>query len=96
MRSVGPTVVAVICALFAGLCAAHVTLADNGTAPRISLEKAKDMLDTSGAIFIDVRSGDDWTQSDMKIKGAVREEPKHVSEWMGKYPKDSTLIFYCA
>jgi hypothetical protein len=25
----------------------------------------------------------------------VREEPDQTSSWMGKYSKESTLIFYC-
>jgi hypothetical protein len=65
-------------------------------APRIALDQAKDMLNKPGVVFIDVRTDKDWVASDMKISGAVREEPKQSSEWMGKYSKDKTLIFYCA
>ena len=65
-------------------------------APRIALDQAKEMLNKPGVVFIDVRAGKDWTGSDVKISSAVREEPNQSSEWMGKYSKDKTLIFYCA
>jgi rhodanese-related sulfurtransferase len=32
----------------------------------------------------------------VKIKGAVREDLEKVDTWMNKYPKDKTLVFYCA
>jgi len=38
----------------------------------------------------------DWTGSDLKIRGAVREDPLAVDSWANKYPKDKTLVFYCA
>jgi rhodanese-related sulfurtransferase len=47
-------------------------------------------------VLIDVRAGKDWTESDTKIKGAVREDPKEFSSWADKYPKDKTLVLYCA
>ena len=65
-------------------------------APRIALDRAKQMLNKPGVVFIDVRTDKDWMASDEKISGAVREDPKQISEWMDKYPKDKTLIFYCA
>jgi hypothetical protein len=30
----------------------------------------------------------------LKIKGAVREDPKQVSSWIDKYPKDKLLVLY--
>jgi rhodanese-related sulfurtransferase len=47
-------------------------------------------------IIIDVRYGKDWTDSDLKIRGAVREDPEAFDSWANKYPKDKTLLFYCA
>jgi rhodanese-related sulfurtransferase len=46
-------------------------------------------------VIIDVRLGKDWTDSDLKIKGAVREESEAFESWAKKYPKDKTLVFYC-
>ncbi|RPH84777.1 MAG: hypothetical protein EHM75_10485 [Desulfobacteraceae bacterium] len=65
-------------------------------APRIEKEKLKDMLGKPELILIDVRAGSDWKASTQKIKGAVREDPDQVDTWMKKYPKDKTMVFYCA
>ena len=65
-------------------------------APRIEKEKLQEMLGKPELILIDVRSGADWKASTQKIKGAVREDPDQVDTWMKKYPKDKTLVFYCA
>jgi len=54
------------------------------------------MLGDANVIIIDTRLGTDWNDSDAKIKGAVRENPMQVDSWMNKYPKDKTLVFYCA
>jgi rhodanese-related sulfurtransferase len=53
-------------------------------------------LDKPEIVIIDVRYDVDWRKSDRKIRGAVREEPKDVDSWAGKYPKEGTMIFYCA
>ena len=45
-------------------------------------------------VIIDDRTGADWSASEFKIKGAVREDPGKVEAWMEKYPKDKTLVFY--
>lgn len=65
-------------------------------APRIEKEKLKELLGKPELILIDVRSGTDWKTSTQKIKGAVREDPDKVETWMKKYPKDKTIVFYCA
>jgi rhodanese-related sulfurtransferase len=64
--------------------------------PRIEKEKLKEMLGKPELILIDVRAGADWKASTQKIKGAVREDPGQMNTWMTKYPKDKTLVLYCA
>jgi predicted sulfurtransferase len=64
--------------------------------PKMSKEELQKVLDKPNVIIVDVRSGMDWKASTMKIKGAVREEPDQVGSWIDKYPKDKTLVFYCA
>ena len=59
-------------------------------------EELKAMLGNPDLIIIDVRYGRDWTDSELKIKGAVREDPETFDSWAKKYPKDKTLVFYCA
>ena len=56
----------------------------------------KDMLGSEDLVVIDVRTGRDWSSSDFKIKGAVREEPGESASWAGKYSKNKTVVLYCA
>ena len=72
------------------------TLAKSTDTLRMTKEELKAMLGSQNLIIIDVRYGTDWTGSDLKIKGAVREDPKAIDSWANKYPKDKTLVFYCA
>jgi rhodanese-related sulfurtransferase len=72
------------------------TIAGSTDAPRMTKEELKAMLDNSNLVVMDVRTQQDWKESDLKIKGAVREDPGAVESWANKYPKDKTLVFYCA
>jgi len=64
--------------------------------PRISLSKAMSMLGNPDVLFIDVRRLDDIAASDAKIPGAPWENSKNVAAWASRYPKDKTIIVYCA
>jgi rhodanese-related sulfurtransferase len=68
----------------------------SGDAPRMTKDELKAKLGKSDLLIIDVRYGKDWTESDLKIKGAIREDPKAFDSWASKYPKDKTLVFYCS
>ena len=57
-------------------------------------EELLPLLGNPDVIVVDVRSGADWDQSPVKIKGAVREDPAKLSAWLEKYPRDKTLVFY--
>ena len=67
-----------------------------GDVPRMTTQELNDRLAKGDVVVVDVRTGNDWTSSDLKIKGAVREEPDKVDSWIAKYPKDKTLVLYCA
>jgi rhodanese-related sulfurtransferase len=62
---------------------------------RISKEELRTMLENPEVIILDVRAQSDWQASRAKIKGAVREDPSKLASWMGKYPKNKVLVFYC-
>jgi hypothetical protein len=72
------------------------SMAVAGDVPRISKENLKSQLDNPGVVLLDVRTEGDWKSSDKKIKGAVREDPADVESWVNDYPKDKTIILYCA
>jgi len=72
------------------------TSAASDDAPKMTKDELKAMLGNPDLTIIDVRTSTDWTGSDMKITGAVREDPGEVTSWAGKYPKDKRIVLYCA
>jgi len=73
-----------------------IRFARSADAPRMTKDELKGMLDNPDLVIVDVRYGKDWTDSDKKIKGAIREDPNFFESWANKYPKDKTLLLYCA
>jgi len=63
---------------------------------RISVQQLKDLLGLPDTVVVDVRTDRDWWRSSKKIPGAIREDPSKVDQWMQKYFKNQTLIFYCS
>ena len=82
--------------LFLGSMALAAVAKEDADVPRIEREKAKEMLGKPDVVFIDVRTGSDWGSSDVKIKGAVRQDPTDPEKWAGKLDKGKTYILYCA
>jgi len=68
--------------------------ADN--VPLMSTDELKSRLGDGDLTVLDVRSDWDWNQSAEKISGAERAKPGAAEEWVGKYPKDRTLVLYCS
>lgn len=65
-------------------------------APRMEKDALKEKLDQPDVVVIDVRATTDWLLTREKIKGAVRENPKDFAEWYANYPKEKTIVLYCA
>jgi hypothetical protein len=65
-------------------------------APRMDKDELKVNLDHPNVAVIDVRSYTDWLLSGDKIRGAVRENYRDFEGWYAKYPKDKTIVLYCA
>ncbi len=63
---------------------------------KIPKEELASMMGKPDVIIIDVRSEGDWKGAKEKIKGAIRENPEDIKTWAPKYPKEKTLVFYCA
>ena len=82
--------------LYLGFFLLFATVALAAEVPRISKEKLRSMLGNPDTVIIDVRLSGHLAGSDTKIQGAIREDPEKVNSWMDKYPKDKTLVFYCA
>ncbi len=62
----------------------------------ISIAELRSMLGNPDLTLIDVRYEKDWDNSNIKIKGAVREDYMRVETWADKYPKDKLIVLYCA
>jgi len=76
---------------------ATVSTADDPTdIPRISVHQVKQRLGDSQIVIIDVRKARNWWRSSSKIPTSIREDPNTANQWFNNYPKDKTLIFYCA
>ena len=82
--------------LILGAVGACSTVATSKSIPRMAKEDLKAMLGKPDVLIVDVRADGDWAESLLKIKGAVRENPQAIESWANKYPKDKTLVFYCA
>lgn len=64
--------------------------------PRMTTEDLKARLGDADLMVIDVRTEGDWKESNLKIAGAVREDPTALETWAGKYSMEKTLVLYCA
>ena len=64
--------------------------------PMMTKDQLKSMLGNPDLTIIDVRYGLDWTESDVKIQGAVREDPVNVKSWADQYAKNRLIVLYCA
>ena len=77
-----------------GMFVSRILSAD---APRMTKDELKALLGNPDVILLDVRAGSDWKDSDLKIQGAIREEPKQIKSWSNKkYSKEQIIVLYCA
>lgn len=86
--------VLLVMGLMAGIAAPAA--AGAADAPRMTMETLKGMLGDPNLVIVDVRQGRDWDASEFKIKGAVRNDPAKFDSWKDTYPKDKTIVLYCA
>ena len=86
-------ITAILSFILTGLSSITAAAAD---VPRMSKEELKAKLGSPDVIILDVRTLGDWYPSDYKIKGAIRESKREFSSWANKYPRDKTLVLYCA
>ena len=83
--------------LIIGLSLALFTsLALSADVPMITKEQLKSMLGNPDLVILDFRSLSDYMASDLKIKGAVRHSVSSPGDLTSSYPKEKTLVFYCA
>lgn len=83
-------IVATLMVAFSGACAL------GQGAARIDKETLKSWLSDPQVVIVDVRTGKDWQNSQTKIKGAIRQDPKEVQTWAASLPKEKKIVLYCA
>ena len=71
-------------------------MVSEGGVPFISRNALRARLDDPSLAILDVRKMADWTDSNAKIKGAIRENHWEVEKWASKYPKEQRIVTYCA
>jgi rhodanese-related sulfurtransferase len=78
------------------LLTATAFAADTESVPRMSTGELKSRLGEPGLLVLDVRGSWDWDSSNEKIPGSEHVNPTEVDQWAGHYPKEKTLVLYCA
>jgi len=64
--------------------------------PRITAQELKAKMDRGeNILIIDVRTGDEYERSRIKIKGAVRISIVNIEDKASELPKDKEIITYC-
>jgi len=63
--------------------------------PTMGKDELKSLLGSDNLVILDVRIGRDWSSSEFKIKDSLRMADSDLSI-VEKYPKDTTLVLYCA
>jgi len=86
----------IMAAALAASIGLYATEAGASDAPRMPKDELQSRLDDPGVVVIDVRAYTDWVLSAEKIRGAVREDYRDFDDWSAKYPKDKTVVLYCA
>lgn len=63
---------------------------------KLTVDDVKGRLDRKEPIvFIDSRNAKAWSESDMKLPGALRVPADEVAAHLGEIPRDRTLVTYC-
>jgi hypothetical protein len=69
--------------------------ADN--VPRITIQELKEKMDRAeNIVILDVRSGEDYASSKVKITGAIRIPLDQIAARSKELPAEKEIIAYCA
>jgi rhodanese-related sulfurtransferase len=64
--------------------------------PRVTVDEVKARLDRGEPIaFIDARSPESWSKSDVQIKGSLRVPVDDVAKRLSDIPRDRSIVVYC-
>ena len=67
-----------------------------GDVKLMTAAELKNMLGSKELVILDVRSGRDWSTSELKITGAIRANGDDFDSWANSYPREKKIVLYCA
>jgi len=62
---------------------------------RIGKEDLSAKLCSPQILLLDVRTGEVWEKSKIKIKCSRRVDPYNVESWIATIPQDKQIVLYC-
>lgn len=63
---------------------------------RITVAEVKKRMDKGESILlIDTRNPHDWSESSVKLPGALRIHYSELEQRLGELPRDHTIVTYC-
>lgn len=63
---------------------------------RITVKEVKERMDKGEPIlFVDTRNPHDWSESDVKLPGALRIHFSELEKHLDKLPRDRSIVTYC-
>jgi 3-mercaptopyruvate sulfurtransferase SseA len=85
-----------LCIVFSNHLIAPAVFSATDGVSRITVQELKAKVDKGeDLVIIDVRTGEDYQGSRIKIKGAVRIPIVQLEERYKELPKDKQIILYC-
>ena len=63
---------------------------------RIPIDEVKERMDKGESIvFIDTRNQHDWSESEVKLPGALRIHFRELEQHLDELPHDRLIVTYC-
>ena len=85
-----------LCIVFLNFLTVPAVFSQADGVPRITVQELKAKVDKrEDLVIVDVRTGDDYERSKIKIKGAMRIPIVKIEERYKELPKDKQIITYC-
>jgi rhodanese-related sulfurtransferase len=72
-----------------------MSLTSSSSDLRITPEKAKAMVESGQALFLDVISSSVYPLMHLAIAGAIRIAPEELADRVDELPRSTTIITYC-
>lgn len=88
--------IAMLTALLISATAVYAYGSGNKKIGIMTKDELKAVMGDSQVVILDVRTGRDWSNSEFKIKGAIRVDQGKIDATAEKLDKGSKIVLYCA